>query len=74
MEADQAQVVLQQLNEVSSKDDLKMCLSKTKVSTNITDGKTIKIGDTVIERVDNYVYLGHKLKLDANFYRPKAID
>jgi hypothetical protein len=60
---DQAQVMLQQLNEESSKVGLKMNLSKTKVMTNIDDDRDIKIGDTVIERVDSYVYLGHKLKL-----------
>jgi hypothetical protein len=60
---DQAQVMLQQLNEESSKIGLKMNLSKTKVMTNIDDDRDIKIGDTVIERVDSYVYLGHKLKL-----------
>lgn len=27
------------------------------------DDSDIKIGDTVIENVDSYVYLGHKLKL-----------
>ena len=31
--------------------------------TNIDDDRDIKIGDTIIERVDSYVYLGHKLKL-----------
>ena len=40
-----------------------MNLSKTKVMTNIDDDRDIKISDTVIERVDSYVYLGHKLKL-----------
>ena len=63
LDLDQAQVMLQQLNEESSKVGLKMNLSKTKVMTNIDDDREIKIGDTVIERVDTYVYLGHKLKL-----------
>ena len=31
--------------------------------TNIDDDTEIKVGDEVIERVDSYVYLGHKLKL-----------
>lgn len=30
---------------------------------NIDDDTVIKIGDNVIERIDSYVYLGHKLKL-----------
>lgn len=59
----QAQLMLQQLSEEASKVGLKMNLSKTKVMTNIGDDREIKIGDTVIERVDSYVYLGHKLKL-----------
>ena len=63
LDLDQAQVMLQQLNEESSKIGLKMNLSKTKVMTNIDDDRDIKIGDTIIERVDSYVYLGHKLKL-----------
>ena len=58
---DQAQIMLQQLNEESNKVGLKMNLSK--IMTNIDDDRDIKIGDTVIERVDSYVYLGHKLKL-----------
>ena len=41
---------------------MKMNLSKTKIMTNIADNREMKIGDTVIERVDHYVYLGHKLK------------
>lgn len=60
---DQAQVMLEQLNEESNKVGLKMNLSKTKYMTNINDDRDIKIGDTVIERVDSYVYLGHKLQL-----------
>ena len=63
VDLDQAQVMLQQLNDESSKIGLKMNLSKTKIMTNIDDDRDIKIGDTVIERVDNYIYLGHKLKL-----------
>ena len=63
LDLDQAQVMLLQLNEESSKVGLKMNLSKTKIMTNIDDDREIKIGDTVIERVDSYVYLGHKLKL-----------
>ena len=31
--------------------------------TNIDDDAVIKVGDDVIERVDSYIYLGHKLKL-----------
>ena len=60
---DQAQVMLQQLNDESIKVGLKLNLSKTKIMTNIDDDRDVKIGDTVIERVENYVYLGHKLKL-----------
>ena len=52
---DQAQAMLQHLNEEPSKFDLTMNLSKTKVMTNIDDDRDIKIGDTVIERVDSYV-------------------
>ena len=52
---DQAQIMLQQLNEESNKVGLKMNLSKTKIMTNIEDDRDIKIGDTVIERVDSYV-------------------
>ena len=40
-----------------------MNLSKMKIMTNIDDDRDIKIGDTIIERVDSDVYLGHKLKL-----------
>src|ERR1700761_4130181 len=43
-----------------------MNLSKTKIMTNIDDDRDTKIGDTIIERVDSYVYLGHKLKLGLN--------
>lgn len=63
VDLDQAQIMLQQLNEEASKVGLKMNLSKTKIMTNIDDDSEIKIGDTVIERVDSCVYLGHKLKL-----------
>ena len=59
----QAQNMIRQLNEESVKVGLKMNLTKTKFMTNITDDREITIGDTVIERVDSYVYLGHKLKL-----------
>src|SRR6201996_1842282 len=63
VDLDEAQVMSQQLNEEASKVGLKMSLSKTKIMTNIDDDRDIKIGDTIIERVDCYVYLGHKLKL-----------
>src|SRR6202012_467856 len=43
--------------------EITMNLSKTKVMTNIDDDAVIKVGDDVIERVDSYIYLGHKLKL-----------
>ena len=46
---DQAQLMLQQLNEEASKVGLKMNLSKTKVMTNIDDDRDIKISDTFIE-------------------------
>src|ERR1700743_2572209 len=61
VDLDQAQVML--LKEESCKVGLKMNLSKTKVMTNIADDREIKIGDTTIERVDSYMYLGYKLKL-----------
>src|ERR1700748_1305792 len=35
-----------------------MKLSKMKIMTNIDDDRDIKIGDTIIERVDSYVHLG----------------
>ena len=63
VDLDEAQIMLQQLNEESRKVGLKMNLSKTKIMINIDDDRDIKIGDTIIERVDSYVYLGHKLKL-----------
>ena len=40
-----------------------MNLSKTKIMINIDDDRDIKIGDTIIQRFDSYVYLGHKLKV-----------
>lgn len=56
---DQAQAMLHQLNEESIKLGIKMNvssnLSKTKLMTNIDDDNDIKIGDTVIVRVDSYV-------------------
>ena len=60
---DQLQTMMNQLHQESSKIGLKMNLSKTKVMTNIDDDAVIKVGDDVIERVDSYIYLGHKLKL-----------
>jgi len=63
VDLDQAEVMLRQLNEEANKIGLKMNLTKTKIMTNIDDDREITIGDTVIERVDSYVYLGHKLKL-----------
>ena len=63
VDLNEAQIMLQQLNEESRKVGLKMNLSKTKIMINIDDDRDIKIGDTIIERVDSYVYLGHKLKL-----------
>ena len=49
MGLDQAQVMIQQLNDESMKIGLKMNLSKTKIMTNIDDDSETKIGDTVIE-------------------------
>ena len=60
---DQLQTMMNQLHQESSKIGLQMNLSKTKVMTNIDDDAVIKVGDDVIERVDSYIYLGHKLKL-----------
>ena len=51
--------MISQSNNELSKVDLKMNLSKTKVMSNIDDDTEIKVGDEVIERVDNYVYFGH---------------
>jgi endonuclease/exonuclease/phosphatase family metal-dependent hydrolase len=59
----QLQKMLTQLNEKSQKIGLKMNLSKTKIMTNIEDDTIIKIGNEVIEVVENYKYLGHNLKL-----------
>ena len=63
LDLDEAQVMLEELNEEANKVGLKMNLSKTKIMTNIEDDREMKIGDTVVEKVDSYVYLGHKLKL-----------
>ena len=51
---------MNQLHQESSKIDLKINLSKTKVMTNIDDDAVTKVGD-VIERVDSNIYIGHKL-------------
>lgn len=59
----QLQTMISQLHQESGKVGLKMNLSKTKVMTNIDDDTVIKVGHDGIERVDNYIYLGHKLKL-----------
>jgi len=50
-------MLLQQLNDDSRKVGLKISLLKTKID----DDKDIEIEDTITERVDKYVYLGHKL-------------
>ena len=60
---EQAQTMLLQLNEEASKVGLKMNLAKTKIMSNIVGDTVIKVADNLIEKVDNYVYLGHKLKL-----------
>ena len=60
---DKAQVMLQQLNEEACKVGLKINLTKTKIMTDLDDDKDIKIGDAAIEKVESYIYLGHKLKL-----------
>ena len=59
----QLQTMLSQLNNESQKIGLKMNLSKTKIMTNIDDDTIIKIGNDEIKIVENYVYLGHNLKL-----------
>jgi len=46
-------IAVQQLDEESMKIGLRMNPSKTKIMTNIEDDRDIKIGDTVIERVDS---------------------
>lgn len=53
--------MLQQSIDESIKVGVKMNLSKTKSMTNIDDKRNINVGDTVIERVDNYGYFEHKL-------------
>lgn len=63
VDLEQARTMLLQLNEEANKVGLKMNLTKIKIMTNIDDDTVIKVGDNVIERVDRYVYLGHKLKL-----------
>lgn len=55
------------MNEESSKVSHEMNLSKTKVITNINEDKVNKIGNTIIERVDRYVYLDNKLKLGLDW-------
>lgn len=51
---DQAQVMLQKLNNESIKVSLKMNLSKTIVMTNVDSDSDIKFGDSIIESVGNY--------------------
>lgn len=58
-----AEVLLQQINEESSRVSLGMKILKTKIMTETTDDREIRIGDTFIETVDSYAYLDRQLKL-----------
>src|ERR1700742_812031 len=71
---DQLQTMMNQLQQESSKIGLKMNLSKTKVMANIDDDAVIKVGDDVIERVDSYIYFGHKLKLGLDNQTAEVLD
>jgi hypothetical protein len=53
--------MLQELHEQSKKVGLKMNLTKTKVMS--PDSLTFRIDQTNLETVQEYVYLGHKMKL-----------
>jgi hypothetical protein len=60
---EQIELMLIELNEGSRKVGLKMNWSKTKYMTNIPTETNIKVQNEVVERVDEYKYLGHTLRL-----------
>lgn len=58
------QEMVQELAEASQKIGLEMNINKTKIMTNNQeDRRDIVINDTVIERVDKYIYLGHEIRV-----------
>jgi hypothetical protein len=60
---EETKLMLTDLNSESRKVGLKMNWSKTKYMTNIATDANITIQNEVVERVDDYKYLGHTLRL-----------
>jgi len=59
-DADEFEVMLQELKEASQKVGLKMNLQKTKIMS--PDNIQVVIDNHTLERVDEYIYLGHNIK------------
>ncbi|RVE53061.1 hypothetical protein evm_002359 [Chilo suppressalis] len=60
---DDLQTMIHELNEASLNVGLEMNLSKTKIMTNDPIPFTIKVNQSVIEKVEKYVYLGQEIKM-----------
>lgn len=60
---EQLEIMLTQLDAISSEIGLKMNLSKTKIMTDISTDRAVEIRNEAIELVESYKYLGHTIKL-----------
>ena len=65
--ADELQQMISQLHKESQKIGLKMNMKKTKVMfNNYIPNHVIKVDDVMIERVQEYIYLGQKISANPN--------
>ncbi|EPB77975.1 hypothetical protein ANCCEY_02961 [Ancylostoma ceylanicum] len=69
----EAEQMIQQLNEEGKKAGLHLNIAKTKVMRNrFADPSPIRLGQAILENTDEYVYLGRLINMDNNL-RPEII-
>lgn len=64
---DELESMIQELKTASAKIGLEMNINKTKILS--PDSRQLKMGNQYIEAVDEYIYLGHKIKLGKDNQR-----
>lgn len=60
---EELQIMIKELEEASRKVGLKMNMKKTKIMTNTQEDRNVRIDNCILEKVNEYIYLGQILKL-----------
>lgn len=63
---EEMRLMLQELREVSARIGLQINFSKTKFMTSLVPSGSLKIGNNEVELVENYIYLGHEIRISRD--------